>query len=297
MDFLQAVAEPLSYPFMVRALLAAIMVGVLCPVVGAYMVLKGMSFFGDALAHAILPGIVITFLVGWPLAVGALASALIAVLLIGVISQRSALQEDTAIGIVFAGAFALGVALLSTVSSFAVDLTHILFGDVLGVSSADLWVMLALGVVVLGVIALFYKEFLVLTFDPMLALVLRLPATALRYLLLSMIALTVVTSLQTVGISLVLAMLVTPAATARMLTRRLPAMMALAAALGVVANVIGLYVSYYWNVASGPMMVLVSTLLFGLVFLFAPGRGMIWRMMQAAAAPSQTPADPPAAFR
>ncbi|MFZ1771720.1 MAG: metal ABC transporter permease, partial [Caldilinea sp.] len=208
-----------------------------------------------------------------------------------------ALQEDTAIGIVFAGAFALGVALLSTVSSFAVDLTHILFGDVLGVSSADLWVMLALGVVVLGVIALFYKEFLVLTFDPMLALVLRLPATALRYLLLSMIALTVVTSLQTVGISLVLAMLVTPAATARMLTRRLPAMMALAAALGVVANVIGLYVSYYWNVASGPMMVLVSTLLFGLVFLFAPGRGMIWRMMQAAAAPSQTPVDPPAAFR
>ncbi|MBE2239053.1 MAG: metal ABC transporter permease [Caldilineaceae bacterium] len=286
MDFLQAVVEPLSYPFMVRALLAAILVGILCPVVGAYMVLKGLSFFGDALAHAILPGIVITFLVGWPLAVGALASALIAVLLIGVISQRSALQEDTAIGIVFAGAFALGVALLSTVSSFAVDLTHILFGDVLGVSSADLWVMLALGVVVLGVVALFYKEFLVLTFDPMLALVLRLPATALRYLLLSMIALTVVTSLQTVGISLVLAMLVTPAATARMLTRRLPAMMAVAAVLGVVANVIGLYISYYWNVASGPMMVLVSTLLFGLVFLFAPGRGMIWRMVQTAAAPS-----------
>jgi ABC-type Mn2+/Zn2+ transport system permease subunit len=280
MEFLQMISEPLSYPFMVRALLAAIMVGVLCPVVGSYMVLKGLSFFGDALAHAILPGVVITFLVGWPLAIGALVSALVAALLIGVISQRSTLQEDTAIGIVFAGAFALGVALLSTVNSFAVDLTHILFGDVLGVSASDLWVILALGIVVLGVIVLFYKEFLVLTFDPVLALVLRLPATALRYLLLGMIALTVVTSLQTVGISLVLAMLVTPAATARMVTRRLPAMMVTAAALGVVANVIGLYASYYLNIASGPTMVLVSTLLFGVVFLLAPGRGVIWRLLR-----------------
>lgn len=281
MEFLQIISEPLSYPFMVRALLASVMVGVLCPVVGAYMVLKGLSFFGDALAHAILPGVVITFLVGWPLAIGALLSALVAALLIGVISQRSTLQEDTAIGVVFAGAFALGVALLSTVNSFAVDLTHILFGDVLGVSTSDLWVILGLGSVVLGVIVLFYKELLVLTFDPVLALVLRLPATALRYLLLGMIALTVVTSLQTVGISLVLAMLVTPAATARILTRRLPAMMATAAALGVVANVVGLYASYYLNIASGPTMVLVSTLLFGVVFLLAPGRGVIWRLRRS----------------
>lgn len=292
MDLLQAITEPLTYPFMVRALLAAIMVGVLCPVVGTYMVLKGLSFFGDALAHAILPGVVVTFLIGWPLAVGALASALLAALLIGVISQRSTLQEDTAIGIVFAGAFALGVALLSTVSSFAVDLTHILFGDVLGVSQADLWVILALGLVVMSVIILFYKEFLVLTFDPVLALVLRLPATALRYLLLGLIALTVVTSLQTVGIALVLAMLVTPAATARMLTRRLPTMMVVAAVLGVVANVIGLYVSYYLNIASGPTMVLVATAFFGVVFLFAPGRGVVWRTVRSSGAQIQTPAAP-----
>ena len=292
MDLLQAITEPLTYPFMVRALLAAIMVGILCPVVGSYMVLKGLSFFGDALAHAILPGVVVTFLIGWPLAVGALASALLAALLIGVISQRSTLQEDTAIGIVFAGAFALGVALLSTVSSFAVDLTHILFGDVLGVSQTDLWVILALGLVVLGVIVLFYKEFLVLTFDPVLALVLRLPATMLRYLLLAMIALTVVTSLQTVGISLVLAMLVTPAATARILTRRLPSMMVVAAMLGVVANVVGLYISYYLNIASGPTMVLVATALFGLVFLFAPGRGVVWRTVRPSGAQVQTPATP-----
>jgi ABC-type Mn2+/Zn2+ transport system permease subunit len=278
MELLQVLTEPLGYPFMVRALLAAIMVGVLCPVVGAYMVLKGLSFFGDALAHAILPGVVLTFLLGWPMAIGALASALIAAFLIGLISQRSTLQEDTAIGIVFAGAFALGVAMLSTVNNYAVDLTHILFGDVLGVSQNDLWVILALGTVVLGAILILYKEFLVLTFDPVLALVLRLPASALRYLMLGLIALTVVTSLQTVGIALVLAMLVTPAATARILTRRLPAMMAVAAALGVISNVSGLYISYYLNIASGPTMVLVATLFFGLVFLFAPGRGMIWRI-------------------
>ena len=278
MELLQVLTEPLGYPFMVRALLAAIMVGVLCPVVGAYMVLKGLSFFGDALAHAILPGVVLTFLLGWPMAIGALASALIAAFLIGLISQRSTLQEDTAIGIVFAGAFALGVAMLSTVNNYAVDLTHILFGDVLGVSQNDLWVILALGAVVLGAILILYKEFLVLTFDPVLALVLRLPASALRYLMLGLIALTVVTSLQTVGIALVLAMLVTPAATARILTRRLPAMMAVAAAFGVISNVSGLYISYYLNIASGPTMVLVATLFFGLVFLFAPGRGMIWRI-------------------
>ncbi len=278
MELLQVLTEPLSYPFMVRALLAAIMVGVLCPVIGAYMVLKGLSFFGDALAHAILPGVVLTFLLGWPMAIGALASALSAAFLIGLISQRSTLKEDTAIGIVFAGAFALGVAMLSTVNNYAVDLTHILFGDVLGVSQNDLWVILALGTVVLGAILILYKEFLVLTFDPVLALVLRLPATALRYLMLGLIALTVVTSLQTVGIALVLAMLVTPAATARILTRRLPAMMAVAAALGVLSNVSGLYISYYLNIASGPTMVLVATLFFGLVFLFAPGRGMIWRI-------------------
>jgi ABC-type Mn2+/Zn2+ transport system permease subunit len=281
MELVHFFTEPLSYPFMVRALMAAIMVGILCPIVGSYMVLKGLSFFGDALAHAILPGVVLTFLLGWPMAVGALISALLAAFLIGVISQRSALQEDTAIGIVFAGAFALGVAMLSTVSSYAVDLTHILFGDVLGVSQTDLWVILGLGVVVLAVIFFFYKEFLVLTFDPVLALVLRLPATTLRYLLLGVIALTVVTSLQTVGIALVLAMLVTPAATARMLTRRLPTMMMTAAAFGVFANVTGLYLSYYLNIASGPTMVLVATALFGLVFLFAPGRGMIWRSLPA----------------
>jgi ABC-type Mn2+/Zn2+ transport system permease subunit len=277
MEILHWFTDPLTYDFMVRALLASVIVGILCPIVGSYMVLKGLSFFGDALSHAILPGVVLTFLLGWPLAVGALIAALAAAFLIGFISERSTVQEDTAIGIVFAGAFALGVALLSTLNSYAVDLTHILFGDVLAVSPADLLVMGVLALLVLTVVALFYKEFLVLTFDPMQALVLRLPTTALRYLLLGLIALTVVAALQTVGISLMLAMMVTPAATARLLTRRLPTMMAVGAGVGVFSNVTGLYISYYWNIASGPTMVLVATVVFALVFLVAPARGLLWR--------------------
>lgn len=264
---------------MQRGLLAAIMVGAICPVVGSYMILRGMSFFGDALSHAILPGIVIAFLLAWPLGLGALAAGVIAALLIGVISQRGNVQEDTAIGIVFAGSFALGVALMSTVQGYTVDLAHILFGDVLGVTMSDLWWSFGLSVFVAAIVVAFYKEFLVLTFDPTLALVLRLPARFLRYLLLILIAVTIVGSLQTVGIALMLAMLVTPAAAARLLTHRLPWMMAAGAAIGVFSNVTGLYLSFYVNMAAGPTMVLVATLVFGLVFLFAPGRGILWKRL------------------
>jgi ABC-type Mn2+/Zn2+ transport system permease subunit len=281
MDILHWLTDPLSYGFMVRGLLAAIMVGVICPIIGAYMVLKGLSFFGDALSHAILPGVVIAFLLDLPLALGALAAGLTAAFVIGLISQRGAVQEDTAIGIVFAGAFALGVAMLSTASNYAVDLTHILFGDVLGVSQGDLLFTLLVGGGILLVVFAFYKELLVFTFDPTLAIVLRLPATFLRYLLLTLIALTVIVSLQTVGISLMLAMLVTPAAAAQLLTRRLPSMMAVGAGIGVLANVIGLYLSYYFNLAAGPTMVLVATVIFGLVFLLAPGRGVIARRVSS----------------
>jgi ABC-type Mn2+/Zn2+ transport system permease subunit len=269
--------EPLGYGFMLRGLLAALMVGVIGSVLGSYVILQGMAFFGDALAHAILPGVVLAYLLGWPLIIGALVFGIVVALGIGALSQRGEVREDTAIGIVFVGCFALGVALLSTGHNYAVDLTHILFGDVLGVSNADLWVTFGLGILVLGAIVLFYKEFTLLAFDPTLAVVLRLPATLLRYLLLVLIAVTVVISLQTVGIALLLAMLITPAATAQLLTRRLPSMMGTAALLGALANGMGLYISYYWNVASGPAMVLVATLFFALAFLFAPRRGMLWK--------------------
>jgi manganese/iron transport system permease protein len=271
--------EPLSYGFMWRGLLAAIMVGTICAILGSYVILQGMAFFGDALAHTILPGVVIAYLVGWPLAVGSLIFGVLSAIGIGALSHRGELREDTAIGVIFAGSFALGVAMLSTVRSYAVDLAHILFGDVLGVSLTDLWVTAALGAVVLLVVFAFYKEFLVMAFDPTLAVVLRLPTKILRYLLLILIAVTIVISLQTVGMALMLAMLVTPAAAAQLLTRRLPSMMATAALIGALSNVTGLYISYYINIASGPAMVLVATAVFGLVFLFAPERGLVWRRL------------------
>ncbi len=271
--------EPMSYGFMWRGLLAAVMVGTICSILGTYVILQGMAFFGDALAHTILPGVVIAYLAGWPLAVGALIVGILSAIGIGALSQRGEVREDTAIGVIFAGSFALGVAMLSTVRSYTVDLTHILFGDVLGVSPADLWVTATLGAVVLLVVFLLYKEFLVIAFDPTLATVLRLPVKTLRYLLFILIAVTIVISLQTVGMALMLAMLVTPAAAAQLLTRRLPSMMAVAALIGAFSNVTGLYVSYYANIASGPAMVLVATAIFGLVFLLAPRRGLIWRRL------------------
>lgn len=278
--------EPLQYGFMVRALLASLMVGMICSTLGVYVILQGMAFFGDALAHAILPGIVLAYLLGWPLAVGALLFGILTSLGIGALSHQGEVREDTAIGIIFAGSFALGVAMLSTVGGYAVDLAHILFGDVLAVSTQDLWIMLGLSVAILLIIVLFYKELLVLTFDPVLAKVLRLPTTFFRYLLLILVALTIVIALQTVGIALVLAMLVTPAATAQLLTRRMHLMMMVAAICGMTANLIGLYLSYYVNIASGPAMVLVATLLFAIAFLFAPQRGLVmqkWRTQPAKA--------------
>ncbi len=265
--------DPLGYTFMLRGLTAAVIVGVVCAVVGSYVVLRGMAFLGDALAHAILPGVAVGYLlVGsqqiW-LSLGALVAGVFTALGIGALS-KGGLKEDTAIGVMFAGMFALGIALISTVRSYTVDLTHFLFGNVLGVTSADLWLTAGFGALTLLLIFAFYKEFLVLSFDPLLARTLRIPAGFLNYLLLLLIAVTIVVSLQTVGIALMSAMLVTPAAAAQLLTRRLPVMMALAAAIGAVSAVVGLYLSFYFNIASGPAIVLTCTLIFALAFLFSP---------------------------
>lgn len=280
MGIVELLTEPLAYPFMMRGLLAALMVGVICSTLGTYVILQGMAFLGDALAHAILPGVVMAYLLGWPLAVGALIVGVATALGIGALSEKGEIRSDTAIGIVFAGSFALGVALLSTVRSYAVDLAHILFGDLLAVSTEELWLTLILGTLVLVTVIAFYKELLVITFDPTLAAVLRLPDRFLRYLLLVLIAVTIVISLQTVGIALVLAMFVTPAATAQLLTKRLPTMMLVAALIGATANVSGLYLSYYVNIATGPAMVLVATAFFLLTFLLAPERGLVMRRVR-----------------
>jgi ABC-type Mn2+/Zn2+ transport system permease subunit len=253
---------------MVRGLGASLTVGIVCPVLGTYVVLRGMAFFGDALAHIILPGVVIAYLLGLPLVSGALVVGVLAALGVGAISRRTDIKEDAAIGVVFAGAFALGIALLSAQRSYAVDLAHILFGNLLGVSDADLVLTAVLGATVLLTVLAFYKEFLVLSFDPLLAVTLRLPAGFLQSLLLVLIAVVIVVSIQSVGVALVLAMLVTPAAAAYLVTRRLPSMMGVAAGIGAVSAVVGLYASYYLNIASGPSIVLAETAIFAAVFLF-----------------------------
>ena len=269
---------PLQYEFMQRGMIAAVLVGIVCAVVGTYVVLRGMAFFGDALAHTILPGIALGYLISggardilfwW-----ALGTAIVAALGIGAISRTAEIKEDTAIGIIFAGMFALGIALISTVKSYAVDLTHFLFGDVLSVSAQSLWLILIFsGIVVLTVFA-FYKEFMTLSFDPILAATLRLPVGFLNNLLLVLTAVTVAVSLQTVGVALMVAMLVTPAATAYLLTHRLSTMMILAAVFASLSGVIGLYLSFYLSIASGAAIVLIATV----IFMFA----FVWKKLRSA---------------
>ena len=278
-ELLNLIFDPFAYAFMLRGLMAALTVGVVCAVLGVYMVLRGMAFFGDAIAHAILPGVAVGYLISggsnqlW-LSVGGLAAGILTALGVGAIS-RGGIKEDTAIGVLFAGMFALGIALISTVRSYTVDLTHFLFGNVLGVSGADLWLIGVAGGLVMVTILAFYKEFQVLAFDPLLAKTLRLPTTFLNNLLLVLIAVTIILSLQTVGIALMTAMLVTPAATAYLLTGRLTVMMALSAAIGALSAMMGLYLSFYIDVASGPAIVLVCTFFFLLAFLFSPQRGLL----------------------
>jgi len=272
---------PLSYAFMQRGLLAAVMVGILCAVIGCYVVLRSMAFLGDAMAHAVLPGVAIAYLLKGNLTIGALVASVVVALGISFFSRRGAIKEDTAIGILFSAALALGVALISSIRTYAVDLSHILFGNVLGVSSSDLWLTGGVGAVILVVMLMAYKPFLVISFDPVLAKTLRLPVETLRSLMLVLLALTIVIALQTVGVGLVAAMLVTPGATAYLLTRRLPPMMALAALFGALSSVVGLYASYYLNIASGSAIVLTATIFFLLTFLFAPGRGLIWEKLRS----------------
>ncbi len=271
MGWIEILSEPLIYVFMQRGMLASFMVGIVCAVVGTYVVLRSMAFFGDALAHSILPGVAIGYLVGdgarEPLFWWALVAAVVSSLGIGAVSKAAKIREDTAIGIVFASMFALGIALISTVRNYSVDLSHFLFGDVLGVSATDLRLIALFGSVIIFLVLLFYKEFMVLTFDPLLAVTLRLPAKALDTLMLILIALAIVVSLQTVGVALMVAMLVTPAATGYLLTKRLPVMMALAAGFASLSGIIGLYISYYAGVASGAAIVLTSTLFFILAWI------------------------------
>ena len=272
MDIANFLTEPLAYAFIQRGMLVLVLVGGINAIVGCFVVVRGMSFFGDALAHAILPGIAVSYTasggyVGSNLIVGGLGAGIVSALVIAWLSRNQELKEDSAIGIVFVTMFALGIAIISSQGSYAVDLTHILFGSINGISENDLLLIAAMAALVAVIIALLYKEFLIISFDLSLAHSLRLPVEVLRVTLLILIAVTIVVSLQAVGIALMLALLITPAATARLLVKRLHQMIVIACLLGIVSGLMGFYASYYLDIPSGACIVLTLSALFGVVFL------------------------------
>jgi manganese/iron transport system permease protein len=273
---LAPVLHPLAYDFFLRALLASAVVGVVCAVVGSYMVLRGLAFMGDALSHSAFPGVVIAYLIQVPFYLGAAAAAVVTALAIGWVTRRGNLRSDTAIGVLFAGMFALGIFLFSLIPNYVGDLFGFLFGQVLGIGNGDLIALVGLAALVLLVVAILWKELLYATFDPLGAAASGLPVGALDYLLLALIAITIVVSLQAVGIILVVAMLVTPAATAQLLTRRFGRLLALATVVGLIGPIVGLYLSYWFNASTGATIVLVETGIFGLALLLGP-RGVLRR--------------------
>ena len=269
--------DPLQFVFMQRALIAAVLVGVICAVVGSYLLVKRWALLGDAISHAVLPGVVIGYaFLGGQFFIGAMATGLLTALGIGYVERNSRIKEDAAMGLMFIGAFALGLALISIIR-IQVDLFHILFGNVLGVTSLDLILMITTGVIVLTAVGLFYKELQIWTFDAVIAQAMGLPVRGLHYLMMILLSLTIVASLQAVGIVLVIAMLIAPAASAYLVTHRLSRMIGIAVLVGVFSGVTGLYLSYYMNIASGATMVLVSLFIFTLAFLFSPDQGVVVR--------------------
>jgi manganese/iron transport system permease protein len=273
----EALLEPLRYDFFVRALVASAMVGAVCAVVGSYVVLKGLAFLGDAISHATFPGIVVAYLWHAPFYLGAAIAAVGTSLAIGWVARRGSLRTDTAIGVLFAGMFALGVFLFSALQGYVADLFAFLFGNVLAIGADDLVALLLLGALVLGIVGVLWKELLYATFDPLGAAATGLRVGWLDSLFLALVAMTIVVSLQAVGIILVVAMLVTPAATAQLLTARFVRLMGVAVAVGVLAALVGLYVSYWLDAASGATIVLIETLMFLAALVLGPRTGILRR--------------------
>jgi manganese/iron transport system permease protein len=259
---MERLVEPFHYAFMQRAFVTALLVGILCSVMGTYVVLRKLSFIGDGIAHASFAGIVIAYLRGFDYYIGAAIVAIITALGIGFVHRRGRVAIDTAIGVLFTGAFALGIFLMSRQRSYSIDLQSFLFGDILSVSRQDVLMIVALGCFVAVVTALMYRGLLYTSFDPVVAQASGIPAPFIEYTLLVLLALTIIISLQAVGIVLVAALLVTPAAAAYQLTSRFANMMALSALFGALCAVGGLYLSYYLASSSGATIVLVATVIF-----------------------------------
>jgi len=274
-DLTAYLTDPWASEFMVRSLLALIMISIVCAVMGSFVVVKGMAFIGDALAHASFGGVAAAFVLGGSIYLGAAIAAILTSLGIVFVSRRAGLRFDTAIGVLFVGAFALGILIVSRQEGYIVDLFSFVFGNVLGVGQDDLLLIAVIGAAVLVLVAAFYKELLFTAYDPAMAAAAGLPVAAIQYGLLGLVSLTIVIALKAVGIVLVVAMLVTPAATAQLLVRRLHLIMAVGAGVGVVSSLVGLYLSYHADVSASAAVVLTATVLFLLTFLFSPRQGIV----------------------
>ncbi|MEY3299276.1 MAG: hypothetical protein RLZZ597_2536 [Cyanobacteriota bacterium] len=268
--------EPLQFAFMQRSLAVAIMVGIICSVVGSYLMVQRLALLGDAISHSVLPGLAIAFWLGVNIFVGAFIAGVLSTVLIAWIHSRSPIKEDAAMGIVFSAFFALGITLITTIQKDnKIDLNHFLFGNILGVTPGDVRDTAIIAVVVLLAVVLLYKELLFYSFDPLGAQASGLPTGWLNTGLMVLIALTVVASMKVVGVILVLALLITPGATAYLLVSRLHQVMVLGAGIGVVSSISGMYLSYYVNLPSGPAIVLVVSGFFALAFLLSPRHGLL----------------------
>ena len=282
---LDLITEPLGFAFMQRALLASGLAAIVCAVVGTFVVLKGLAFMGDAVAHSSLTGMSVAFLFGGNVFWGALAWAVPASLVITLISRKASLRLDTAIGIIFAGGFALGIILISRANNYTADLFGFLFGNVLGASWNEVALIGIIAGLVLLVLLIFYKELLFTSYDATVAAASGIPVRFIYYLLPVLVAITTVASLKAVGIVLVLALLVTPAAAGNLLARRLPAIMATSVAVALLSTISGLYLSFYLDLHSGPSIVMVATGLFALALVFSPYNGIIKRWRNAPTVP------------
>lgn len=271
--------EPLQYEFMVRALATTVIAAVVCAILSCWLVLIGWSLMGDAVSHAVLPGVVLAYIVGAPFALGALVFGFLAVGLIGLLRGTSRVKEDAAIGIVFTTLFALGLVLISVTPS-QTDLNHIIFGNILGVSADDLVQVGVLAAIAFIVLMLKRRDLTLFAFDPAHAFAIGLSPRLLGALLLGMLALTAVVALQVVGVILVVAMLIIPGATAHLLTDRFGTMLLIAPILSASASVVGIYLSYWLDASPGGLVVLVQGAVFALVYLFSPRQGVIGRYVQ-----------------
>ncbi|BAQ59767.1 manganese ABC transporter [Geminocystis sp. NIES-3708] len=273
---LNLLIEPLQYAFMQRSLLVAIVIGIICSVVGSYLMVQRLALLGDAISHSVLPGLAIAFILDINIFIGAFIAGLISTVCINFIRNNSKIKEDAAMGIVFSAFFALGITLITVVQKEnKIDLNHFLFGNILGVSLPEVRDTIIIALFVLLIVFLFYKELLFYTFDKLGAESVGLPVNLLDTGLMILIGLTIVASLKAVGVILVLSLLITPPSTAYLLVNRLNQVMLVGVLFGVISSISGMYLSYYFNLPSGPAIVLVATTFFIISFLFSPNQGLI----------------------